>query len=29
MLNIKTKPVNTKYNKEFLAKDVEPGVPDM
>ena len=27
MLNIKTKPVNTQYNKEVFAKDVEPGVP--
>ena len=24
----KTKPVNTQYNKELLAKDVEPGVPE-
>ena len=27
--NINIKPVNTQYNYELLAKDVEPGVPEV
>ena len=26
--NIKIQPVNTQYNKELLAKDVEPGAQE-
>ena len=26
--NIKIQPVNTQYNKELLANDVEPGAPE-